>query len=321
MGTIAQQNMLTIVELAKNIAPNGQLHKIAEILTRVNRIWDDIPWFEANDIFSHLSAQEYSEVSGEWRALNEGVGSGSPQTENVRDVLAMLEKFSECDKALADAAPSPEAFRNNRAARILRGMAKTFITGLVYGNNLTNTRTFNGLAIRLDSLATNVVGGGGTGSDLTSCYVVQWGEGKVNARYPRGATIGLYHQDMGEKVVDVGNGLKLVAYQDWFKIHGGMVVEDPRCIGRYANIESAGSTNTFDEDYLIDLMNEMPDDWAGAGIYVNKTVMTQMEIRLKDKTNTYFTMADGLAPGPVLTFKGVPVRRTDAIVDTEDALT
>lgn len=320
MPTVAQQNMLTLVELARNIAPNGQLHKIAEILTRTNRIWDDIPWFEANDIFSHLSGQEYSEVAGEWRALNEGVGSGSPQTENVRDVLGMLEKFSESDKALVDAAPNPVAFRNNRAARILRGIAKTFITGLIYGNNLTNTKTFNGLAVRLDSLATNVVSAGGSGSDLTSVYVAQWGEGKVNCRYPRGAQIGLYHEDMGKKVVDVGNGLKLVAYQDWFKIHGGLVVEDPRCIGRVANIESSGTSNTFDEDLLIQLMNEMPDDWAGAGIYVNATVMTQMEIRLKDKTNVNFTMAEGLAPGPVLTFKGVPVRRTDAIVDTESAV-
>jgi len=62
-------------------------------------------------------------------------------------VLAMLEKFSVSDKAMVDAAPNPMAFRNNRAVRILRGMAKTFISGIIYGNNGTNSSTFNGLAV------------------------------------------------------------------------------------------------------------------------------------------------------------------------------
>jgi len=56
-----------------------------------------------------------------------------------------------------------------------------------------------------------------------------------------------------------------------------LVVEDKRCIGRYANIESAGTTNTFNEDILIGLMNIMPDDWGRGRTYVNNTVMTQME--------------------------------------------
>jgi hypothetical protein len=115
-------------------------------------------------------------------------------------------------------------------------------------------------------------------------------------------------------------GKKFQAYRDWFKVHGGLVVEDIRTIGRYANIETSGTSNTFDEDYLIELMNLMLDDWAGAGIYVNKTIKTQMEIRVKDKSNVNYAFADGLAPGPVLTFKGVPVRVCEAIVNTETAI-
>lgn len=322
MATIAVQNMLTLLELAKNIAPNGQLHKVAEILTKVNRIWDDMPWFEANDVFSHVSAQEFSEPSGTLRALNEGVGMEDVQTTNIRDVLCMLETFCNSDVALVDAAPNPTAFRNNRAARFIRGLSKTFVTNVFYGNNGTNPASFNGLAVRLDALSqTNVVDGAGTGSDVTSIYVVQWGEGKAWMGYPRGSSIGVYHEDMGRKTVTLPSGLKMVAYEDWFKIHGGLVVEDVKCIGRYANIETAGTTNTFDEDLLITLMNLMSDDWAGAGIYCNATIMTQMEIRAKDKTNINYSFAEGLAPGPVLTFKGVPVRKCEAILDTEDAIT
>jgi hypothetical protein len=321
MSTIAIQNQLTLLELAKNIDPQGQLHKVAEILTRTNRIWDDMPWFQANDIFSHVSAQEYSEPAGEYRTLNDGVATEDVQTQNVRDVLAMIETYCDSDKALVDAAPTPMAFRNGRAARFIRGLAKTFITGLFYGNNSTNPKTFNGLAVRLNALSgTNVVDCGGTGSDVTSIYVVQWGEGKVWCGYPRGSGIGVEHRDLGEVTATTAAAKKFQAYRDWFKVHGGLVVEDTRCIGRLANIESSGTSNTFDEDYLIELMNLMLDDWTGSGIYVNQTVMTQMEIRVKDKSNVNYSFAEGLAPGPVLTFKGVPVRKCEAILNTETAV-
>lgn len=324
MATIAQQNMLTLLELAKNIAPNGQLQRVVDILTRTMRIWDDIPWFEANDIFSHITAQEYSEPEGELRTLNDGTGLDNPQTDTVRDVLCMIEKYCESDIQLVNAAPNPVAFRNGRAARFLRGMAKTFVRNLIYGNNNTNAKSFNGLAVRLDDLdMDNVVDGSGTGSDLTSVYIVQWGEGKAWCGYPRGSKIGVWHNDLGEVTAQTPAGKKFQAYRDHFGIHGGLVVEHPKAIGRYANIETSGTSNTFDEDKMIELMNEMLDDWAGAAIYCNQTIMTQMEIRVKDKSNVNYSFQDGLAPGPTLTFRGVPIRLVDKaiLLNTEDAIT
>jgi hypothetical protein len=324
MSTIAIQNQLTMLELAKNIAPNGQLHKVAAILERTYRIWDDIPWFQANDIFSHVSAQEYSEPEGELRTFNDGVGNVSVETQEVRDILSMMEAYSDSDKAMVDAAPNPQAFRNGRAARILRGIGKSWIELLFYGNNGTNSKSFNGLAVRLNSLAAsaNVIGAGGTGNDLTSIYVARWGEGAAWCAYPRGSSLGLEHRDLGEITAVTASGKKFQAYRDWFKIYGGLVVEDPKAIGRLANIETSGTTNTFDEDLLIQLLNQMsPDeDFSSMGIYCNSTIKTQMEIRLKDKTNVNYTMDQGLAPGGVLKFKGIPVRLCECILNTEDAI-
>ena len=324
MSTIAIQNQLTMLELAKNIAPNGQLHKVAAILERTYRIWDDMPWFQANDIFSHVSAQEYSEPEGELRTFNDGVGNVSVETQEVRDILSMMEAYSDSDKAMVDAAPNPQAFRNGRAARILRGIGKSWIELLFYGNNGTNSKSFNGLAVRLNSLAAsaNVIGAGGTGSDLTSIYVARWGEGAAWCAYPRGSSLGLEHRDLGEITAVTASGKKFQAYRDWFKIYGGLVVEDPKAIGRLANIETSGTTNTFDEDLLIQLLNQMsPDeDFSSMGIYCNSTIKTQMEIRLKDKTNVNYTMDQGLAPGGVLKFKGIPVRLCECILNTEDAI-
>jgi hypothetical protein len=56
-------------------------------------------------------------------------------------------------------------------------------------------------------------------------------------------------------------------------------------------------------------------------IYCNATVMTQAQIRLKDKSNVNWTVRDGLGGVPFMQFNQVPVRKCDAILDTEDALT
>jgi hypothetical protein len=59
----------------------------------------------------------------------------------------------------------------------------------------------------------------------------------------------------------------------------------------------------------------------GLRIYVNKTIMVQMWIRLKDKTNVHFTRSEGLDAGGIpMLFNGVPIRQVDKILDTEVAV-
>jgi hypothetical protein len=93
-------------------------------------------------------------------------------------------------------------------------------------------------------------------------------------------------------------------------------VRHPRAIGRLANIEISGSTNIFDDDNLITILNRMVTG-PGTRIYCNTDAITAMELRLKDKTNVYYTKEDGIAPGFNLRFKGFPVRKCDEIVSTE----
>jgi len=96
--------------------------------------------------------------------------------------------------------------------------------------------------------------------------------------------------------------------------------QDVRAIARYANLEPTGTTTTFDEDELIRLINRMVTG-PGTRIYCGTEMLTQMQIRLKDKTNVYFTRDQGLdAGGPVLRFNGFPVHKVQQILDTETAI-
>ncbi len=135
--------------------------------------------------------------------------------------------------------------------------------------------------------------------------------------------MGIEHRDLGEETSIDSSSLMHQVYRDWFGIKMGLAVEDDRCIGRLANIESDGASNTFDEDNLITLLNRMPKSGAGAKLYANDTVVTQMEIKLKDKNNVNYTAnsGEGLAGERVVKFRGNPIRKCDAITITEAALT
>jgi hypothetical protein len=133
--------------------------------------------------------------------------------------------------------------------------------------------------------------------------------------------MGIQHRDLGEATVMDSSSNQYQAYRDHFKIESGLVVRDERCIKRVCNIEVSGSTNLFDEDLLIAVLNDLPFRGAGAVIYCNKKIKTQMQIRLKNKANVNFTVGEGLSGRPVLFFDGVPVHLCDSILNTETEIT
>ena len=325
MATITANSQLTLSELANRKDPNGNLNTIAEVLSEDNEILNDAPFLEANDTFSHKITRRSALPSGSWRKLNEGVAIESSQTNEVTEGIGMLETFSQSDKDLVQASSNANQFRMDEAAGFLEGLSQTLADTFIYGNSATTPEKFTGLAPRMDDLAAtaNVIGEGGTGSDLTSIYLVQWNPRYVHMVYPKGSTIGLMHEDLGLDTVEDASGNKFRAYVDHFQIKAGLAVKDTRSIARLANIESAGTTNIFDEDNLITLINRMPMNARNVVIYANATVKTQMQIALKDKTNVNYTAdsGDGLSGAPLLRFQGLPIRKVDAIKITEAALT
>jgi hypothetical protein len=314
-------NGLTLSEVVKRHGPDGNMMTIAEVLEEENEILKDAVWREANDIFSNTSIKRASLPSGAWRLLNRGTSPEKSETINVVDVIGILETWAKHDVEIIDAAKNPAELRSEEVVAFSEGLGQTIAATMIYGNTDTAPEQFRGVAPRLASLATttNVLNEGGTGSDLTSIFVIDWGPNTVHMLYPRNSIAGLQHQDMGKQIVQDDSGNDFMAYVDHFVWKAGLAVKNEKSIGRIANIESTGASNIFDEDNLIALLNRMTKS-SGRRIYCNETVMTQMEIRLKDKTNVNLSKVDGLAPGPVMMFKGVPVRQVDQVVDTEAAL-
>ena len=325
MATHNAYRQLTLVELAKRKDPDGNLATIAEVLAEDNEILQDAIWQPSNDTFSYKVVRRSSLPTGSWRKFNEGVSIEASRTVEELETIGMLETFARNDVDLIKGFPNPTKARMDEAISFLEGMGQTLAETMVYGNASTTPETFTGLAPRMDALATttNVLDSGGSGSDLTSIFVIMWAPNKVFMTYPKGdPNIGIRHEDLGIETVEPSAGTLYRAYVDHFQIKAGMVVKDPRCIGRISNIETTGTSNTFDEDDIIRLLNRMPGRGKGAKIYVNDTVLTQMEIRLKDKNNVNYVpgKGEGLVGEPAMYFRSNPIRLVDQILITEAAL-
>ena len=315
---------LGLSELAKRKDPSGNQAVIAEVLVKERALVNDAPWIEANDTFSNVSLRRSRQPGGNWRKLNSGVAIEKSDTAQVVDVIGLLESRAENDIKYIDSNPSPKQARNDEAMAFVEGLGDSMETAMIYSNTTTTPEKFTGLAPRLANISatTNVINEGGTGSDLTSIFVVTWGRLAVHMVYSKNALAGLQHRNLGiESVTDIGSN-KFSAYVDVFTWDAGMVVRNNKCIGRLANIETAGSSNLFDEDNLITLTNRMKIG-PTSRIYVNKTIMTQMQIALKDKNNVNYGHegGEGLSGRRLITFNQIPIMLTEGIIDTETALT
>ncbi len=319
--TDVASTQLSITEIVKRKGADGNLLTVAEVLNETNQIMEDIPWIESNDMWSNKSVRRSYLPSGAWRKFYQGVSPEASGTAEIVDIIGQLQARAENDRWVIDSSPNPAETRNQENRAFIEGMGQEFVATLLYGNALTAPEEFTGLAARMDSIfaAGNVINEGGSGGDTCSIYVVTWGADTAYGIYPRNSMAGLQHEDLG--VIDAfdSNSKRYRAYGDVFTWNCGLVVKHPRAIGRIANIEVSGGVNTFDEDNLIILLNRMVTG-PGTRIYVNRDVMSQMEIRLKDKTNVNFTKADGLAPGLTMTFKQFPIRMVDQILNTETAV-
>lgn len=318
----------TFAEVAKRKAPDGSTLAIAEVLSEDNPIMDHAPWIEANDTISNREARRLSLITPTWRKINAGVGVTASRTVGVTDTIGMCEDYSEIDVEIINQFKDKENARIQEARAHLDGMKIEFVATLLYGSTDTTPEEMNGISTRMPSLSTaaNVLNAGGSGSDTTSVYVVMWGIGKTFMVYPMNSNAGIKHRDLGEVTISTAttaraSSAQFQAYRDHFQFKAGLVVKDDRTIGRIANIETTGSSNLFDEDDLITLINRMP---AGRKwIYVNDTVLTQMQIAAKDKTNIYYTFdsGDGLSGMPPIRFQGHGVYKVDQILITETAIT
>lgn len=323
----------TLFDVASRLDPQGGIQTIAEILNETNEILDDATFMECNDGTSHKTTIRSGLPQGTWRKLNYGVQPSKSTTVQIKDSTGMLENYSVVDKALADLNGNTSAFRLSEDKAFIEGMNQQFAETLIYGDSSKNPERFMGLAPRFNSLsaenASNIINAGGTGADCTSIWLVVWAPDLVHCLYPKGSKAGIHHQDKGQDTVRDAAGREFEAYRTHYKLDVGLTVRDWRYVVRIANIKTSTLTKDASSGAdLIDLMDQalelIPNLNRGrACFYMNRTIRGFVKRQAKNHPSAHLSkeeiMRNGMA-SKTLTFDEVPMKRVDAILNNESAI-
>lgn len=324
-----------IVNVTKRLDPNGKIAKIAELLTQYNPILEDMPVIEGNLPTGHRSTIRADLPTPTWRKLNYGVKATKSKTVQVDDTIGMLEDYAEVDKELSNLNGNSAAFRLSEDTPHIEAMAQAMATTTFYGDTATHPERFLGLAPRYDSLTltgtkpsaqvqssqlNHVVDMQGT-TNLTSIFLVTWGDHAVHGLYPKGSNQGIHHADLGEVTLRDDEGNRFQGYRSHYQWKLGMAIRDWRHVVRIANIDV---TSIDDEDAqkalykaMIKALHTVPANNMGHRMfYCSPVIAAMLDLAATEKTNVSLSYTEVF--GKELTaFRLVPVRPCNAIIENE----
>lgn len=339
---------LTYADWAKRVDDGYRIATIIELLSQTNEILDDMLVMEGNLPTGHKTTVRTGLPQATWRLLNQGVPNAKSTTAQITDTCGNLETYSVIDKDIADLNGNTAEFRLSETRAFLEGMSQQVASTMIYGNQHLNPERFTGLAPRYSTgsqttaqTAANVLDAGGTSNTNTSMWVHTWGDNTAFATFPKGKITGLQHRDMGEWPVQDSAGNTYQAYRDHFKWEIGYVLRDWRYVARIANIDVTQLTGVSAAN-LINLIiralyrlptapanataiqsSDTPEVRANMGrvvIYCNRVIRTYLDLQAMNKTNVLLRLEE-FNGKVVTTFRGIPVRTCDAILNNETAVT
>lgn len=322
----------TLLDVAKRMDPDGKAAKIAEMLSQDNEILDDMPWVEGNLPTGHRVTVRTGLPTAAWRKLNQGVPRSKSNVAQIDETTAMLEAWSDVDKDIAELNGLESDFRLSESSAFIESMNQTMASTVFYGNSVSAPESFLGFAPRFDDVPTtaggaenkdNVIDAGGTGSTNTSIWLVGWGPNTVHGIYPKASMAGLQHTDLGLETVLDANGNPYRAYRDHYQWKCGIALRDWRYVVRIANIDvTALVSDAAAGANLINLLTRALErihslNGVRPAFYMNRTVRSILRQQQVNAVKNSTLTVDELLGKRVLMASEVPVRRTDALLNTE----
>lgn len=339
MAQLATSN-LTLADWAKRTHPDGSIADIAELLSQTNEVLEDCVWKEGNLPTGERVVIRTGLPTTYYRALNQGIPSSKSTTAQVDEGCAIIEARSEMDVDLAKLNGNTNQFRLSEDSAFIESMNQTYVNGLFRGDTTVDPKQFLGLQARYNSSTagngTNILNAGGTTANVqSSIYLVCWSDRTVYCPFPKGSNAGLMKDDLGVQTIFDGTN-RMQAYVSRFQWKPGLAVKDWRYVVRIANVESSvlfttssGTQATSAATNIIKLMARAMDKIPAFGgvkpcFYMNRTLYSGLRIQALDRTQGVLDIEKGLSqfgtPMSWLTFQGIPIRKVDALTNTESVV-
>lgn len=312
---------------------------VVELLNRQNPILDDAIATQCNMDAVHRHMIRTGLPSVAWGRLYKGTPQSKATMQQVDDTTGFLEAGSAIDTRLLKLAPDPAKARLVDAAPYLEAMNQEMATGIFYHDTATTPEKFKGLgprySVRGGPGAGNQVihGGGANAGENTSIWFVTWGDHATSLLYPKGMKAGVTIDDKGEqRVLDSANNPYYVK-ETLFSWHLGLFVKDWRYNARIANIDvsemQAGSVDLWAllRKAYYRLQSRRRDAVSSRiAIYMNRDILEVLDAQSSDRAllaanPNYTGLSQAVVEGKeVKTYRGIPIRETDALLNTEDVV-
>lgn len=327
-------------------SPDGEnAALVIELLSQTNPILNDLITVECNSGAKHLHSIRTKLPEVSWGALYEGIVQSKSAYQSVEDTTGFVEGMSQVDTRVLDlAGDKRNQVKLNEDMGFIEALNNEIATGFFYHDTATTPRKFKGMAARYNqyapktdaTAARQVVHGGGSGSDNTSVWFITFGERFTHGLYPQGTQAGIQRDPKGQQRVLDANGNPYYVEEDVYRWHMGVAVKDWRYNSRIANIDvselQAGNVDiwalmrqAYYRLHSRKVMRPGANFAEGAPqmrqvIYMNSDVLEALDAESTEKggNDSLVRLQRREIEGQeVLTYRGIPIMETDAILSTE----
>lgn len=324
----------TLVDVA-NMPDNASVKEVIDLLAQFNPILMDALALPMNKGTYHETSVRTGLPTPTWGRLYKGVPTSKGTMQMVKDTGGFLESAAEVDERIVDdieSAMGKASIRAEEAAGHLEAMAQEMARAIFYHDSATDPEKPTGFAPRFNSKSAEngiqIVDGGGTGSDNTSIWFITWDRKASHLIYPAKGKAGVERINRGKVNKSDANGDTYFVYREDFKWHLGLTVRDWRYVVRIANIDVSDLTvDAATGANLINLMTEAYYRHEGrrvnmgkSFIYANTSIVKYLDYQARNTPKNLFLTFDqtGVNASEVLKFRGLSIRETDAILNTEE---
>lgn len=325
---VVNASLLTLLDSYSRRDPDGRIANIVELLTQRNVWMEDSVWIEGNTATGHVVTSRTALPAIQYRRYNEGIAVTKSRTNQVTESIGKLAGMSKVDVELAQLHGDPAMFRSSEDDAFLQSFANELEVGTFYNSSSATPEKYQGLSPRFASTTGPggkqiiLMDGSASGNDQASAWLVGHGEQTVFNIFPKGSMVGLTPTDGGKQLTRDANNAEFWAWVTSWGWDVGLCVKDWRYVVRVANIDMGNilATGTALIDAMIKGHRRIFKPGAKLTWYMNRDVMTFLELQSKNSTLQSTIKITEVGGQPIMTFRGVPCKETDALVSTESPL-
>lgn len=352
--SVIGNTFLGMADIYKGKTKTGEVADIINMMAQTNSMVLDAVTRPCNEGKSHKYTNINSLPAVSWGMLNRGIPRSKAGRSQAVDTTGFVEGMSTVDARMAQLEPNLQQFRLQEAQTFMESLSQEMERAIIYENQDSNPEKITGLAPRYNSLSaengSQIIDAGGTGSDNTSIWFITWGTDGCHLIYPQGSMAGIEREDHGRQRVLDEDGNPYYAFEETFRWHCGVAVRDWRKIVRIANIDvSAMQADPSNIDgsnnglyyYMTKALHQLHgarnidqgtakngmDGNFGKGrtaIYCNKDVFEALDLLGTNAgaNDNYVRLSPREVEGRLVeTYRNMPIRQSDQIVNTESRIT